>query len=711
MITTALIELAVRYFEAGWHPIPLPAGAKSPPPEGRTGGGGANLSRAEITATVWDGNIGLRMPADVVGIDVDAYRGGQDTLLELIARLGPLPASWISHSGRNDGSGVRVFRVPVGLQWVAGVGGIDIIQTNHRYLVAWPSTHPDGRAYGWADQTEDRFVEDGTVPEVEALPELPWPWIAELSRGRAVDLASPSQALDLEQLASFVAEHDRAERPEYVGAIVAHFTNRYRAGHSRHDTMTHCLMWAAEAARAGIIAFAPAINDLARAWAVAVADDPRRAELSSSIRTTEFAAMLRHAAGRALGHSDDEIARRREQMTGVKMNPGAIDGYQPNGHGGTNGLNRTLVQTSDELDVAPTPQLVRGWFPRAEVCVVAGKPAAGKGVVLADIIARGSRGLNMPNGDRLMKPFMSGVICLPGEDSIQEWARRLTVAEAALDRVLLTESAVNAQGEVRSIDTMTMDAAVEELARRGAELIVVDSLTGLSNSTGYDTNKGEVRGVLDRLSQLARLYDLTVVLLHHTRKAQGDPLDVLQGNTQIGAASRSVLVVVEERVEDGQEPDVRLFGVAKLNGSKRSVPVGFRTVGGWLKHPDGAPMRDDRGDIAYVPRVEWVKDRTFTQGELIAASNGTVLRERRNRSVDLDAKDILADGPMPSADYVKAMTEAGYTSEQARRCRERVAQTMQHDGRHWTYPAAMTVAEAKQAIVRAASDADIPESS
>ena len=330
---------------------------------------------------------------------------------------------------------------------------------------------------------------------------------------------------------------------------------------------------------------------------------------------------------------------------------------------------RTVIRAFNEFDVRPTPQLIRGWFPRSEVCIVAGKPNAGKGVVLADIIARASRRDDMPNGDRLVSAFKSAVICLPGEDSATEWSRRLTVTRARPNWVLLVETIADDAGVGHAVDMSSIAAVIEDVAQRGAELVIVDSLTGLSNTGGLDTNKGEVRAVLDVLSGLARRLDITIVLIHHTRKAQGDPLDVLQGNTQIGAASRSVLVVVEERAAEGVDPDVRLFGVAKLNGSKRSVPVGFRTVGMSLKHFDGHPMRDDRGDIADVPMVEWVTDRTFTQAELIAASNGNVLR---SQSRDAAAADVLSGGPMPSKDYEEEMREAGHRVDAAQRARTAV---------------------------------------
>jgi hypothetical protein len=50
-----------------------------------------------------------------------------------------------------------------------GLDGVEIIQRHHRYVMCWPSIHPEGGQYFWLD-------EDGTVttpPRAEEIPELP----------------------------------------------------------------------------------------------------------------------------------------------------------------------------------------------------------------------------------------------------------------------------------------------------------------------------------------------------------------------------------------------------------------------------------------------------------------------------------------------------------------------------------------------------------
>jgi P4 family phage/plasmid primase-like protien len=132
-------------------------------------------------------NVALRVPADVLGLDVDAYdgRAGLTTLGHAEEEYGALPATWTSTS-RDDGSGIRWYRVPPEPEWVSDLGrgsGIEVIRTHHRYAVVWPSVHPlTGREYRW-------YGPDGLVasrvPSPTELVQLPPRWVAALRRDSA----------------------------------------------------------------------------------------------------------------------------------------------------------------------------------------------------------------------------------------------------------------------------------------------------------------------------------------------------------------------------------------------------------------------------------------------------------------------------------------------------------------------------------------------
>jgi bifunctional DNA primase/polymerase-like protein len=175
----------------------MKAATKSPPPSGFTGGQGVETSWADCFAWATDwtdgrgpgGNIALAMPDTVVGIDVDCYAGktGARTIAEAIARWGELPPTW-SSSARDDGSGIRLYRIPAGTRLVEAIkfpelaiGHIEIVQRHHRYAMVAPSIHPETRTpYRW--RGPNGVITDD-VPRVDDLPDLPSRWLPELADG------------------------------------------------------------------------------------------------------------------------------------------------------------------------------------------------------------------------------------------------------------------------------------------------------------------------------------------------------------------------------------------------------------------------------------------------------------------------------------------------------------------------------------------------
>jgi Zierdtviridae DNA primase len=187
---------AKKYFDAGWCPLPLPPRKKSSPPTGSTGryempdkkkiAGWAKTRDAR-------GNIALRVPDDILGIDVDAYgeKKGRAGLSELEKEFGPLPVTW-TLTARSDGiSGIRFFKVPAGLHWPGEpVPDVQIVQHHHRYAVAYPSVHPDTKGiYLWyapGDALNGRpsVTVENEIPLVSDIDDLPESWVEGLTSGR-----------------------------------------------------------------------------------------------------------------------------------------------------------------------------------------------------------------------------------------------------------------------------------------------------------------------------------------------------------------------------------------------------------------------------------------------------------------------------------------------------------------------------------------------
>jgi hypothetical protein len=182
---------APHYLQLGWAaPLYMPVRGKTPPPDGFTGEDGRYPTYQEVMNWVGQyphNNIALRMPDDILGIDVDAYEGklGGQTIANLEAQLGPLPTTWISTS-RQDGtsSGIRFYRVPAGMQWKSNIQPhVEIVRRGHRYAMVAPSIHPNGGTYRWC---APGWIPSLTAPRPADLASLPMPWVQFLIRTRDI---------------------------------------------------------------------------------------------------------------------------------------------------------------------------------------------------------------------------------------------------------------------------------------------------------------------------------------------------------------------------------------------------------------------------------------------------------------------------------------------------------------------------------------------
>jgi hypothetical protein len=158
---------ADHYLAAGWHPFPAyhtKDKSKAPcvPKWSRDGVKHSVIGwdAVDVTPELVAGwkveyptaQLGLRLPKNVIGIDVDMYDGktGRTRLRELVLEYGALSPTWVSTS-RTDGSGIWLFHVEDSSQFPHDLGGgIEVIRWCGRFVMAAPSTHPKtGDPYGW----------------------------------------------------------------------------------------------------------------------------------------------------------------------------------------------------------------------------------------------------------------------------------------------------------------------------------------------------------------------------------------------------------------------------------------------------------------------------------------------------------------------------------------------------------------------------------
>ncbi len=264
---------APAYLKAGWSPIRLPRKRKEPPPPGYTGYTGADVSPEDVAAwtAAGGGNVGLRLPEFVIGIDVDAYGGksGGATLANAEARLGALPPTWRCTARHDDPvSGIQFFRVPAGHQWADRLGdNVELIHHGHRYAVAAPSVHPEGGVYGWFDP--DGLPTD-EFPSVAELPELPDVWVVELDRG---DVAERPAKVSLKEgdVGAWLDELPTGDPCPPVQDVLAAAEKAFSRG-SRHDSARTLMLRLLRLGEQGHTGALTALHTLEGLWLAALDD-------------------------------------------------------------------------------------------------------------------------------------------------------------------------------------------------------------------------------------------------------------------------------------------------------------------------------------------------------------------------------------------------------------------------------------------------------
>lgn len=262
------------YLSAGWEGVlPLPPKSKFAPPKGFTGRNGSTPTEEDFMSWVErGGNVALRMPQNVIGLDVDSYgtKIGQKTIKELEARLGALPATWTSSRHENlDNGRTMLFRVPEGTKFVSGVKDVDVLQFGHRYLTAPPSIHPSGAIYYWYAPSGHK-VED-LYPEVDDIAELPQAWLEELTEKEV-----PEENVilgDVEPWDSNLSWLPGGTMCSTMKDKVSYYIKGMKTCTSRHDWTVKAVMALIYAAVKGHAGITPALDELRTRFVQEVADD------------------------------------------------------------------------------------------------------------------------------------------------------------------------------------------------------------------------------------------------------------------------------------------------------------------------------------------------------------------------------------------------------------------------------------------------------
>lgn len=643
-VVESYADAAPIYRKRGWDsPFPLPKGRKSPPPKGATGRGGKTPNPQQITA--WrrrnpDSNIGLWLPDDVIGIDVDAYgdKTGRQTLAEAEKLWGPLPPTVISTSRDDRVSGIRLYRIPQGVELPGDikltlddgtvVGDIEIVQWFHRYVVAWPSLHPSGQRYRWVDSD---WTSLPLPPQIADLPYLPEAWLQGLSAAPAKALKSNTAGSAESSTSAKVGETagGAGHHAEFDAAVsealtegpmspmvLERFTEAVNgcAGPGRHDTIRNHVMALLRHGYSGEPGVRTALLSLRSVFTDAVADD-RKGGVSEA--TTEFHRMVT-GAGRLLA----------EGALLVDLGDGADDGERQDP--AVEGEQRTSINVGDrsewktirfsEAAIRPVEWLWQDYLPRGKLVMLDGDPKLGKSSAALDWAATLSSGGEWPDGTRSAEP--ADVLFIGTEDGLDDTlAPRALAAGADMDRIHYVQGTPHPKDpEVLLPPTLDQIGHMRRLVEKhGIRLVIVDVLMAHLGSNVDSHKDQDIRRVLSPLAKMADETGCTVLLLRHLNKNKGgSALYRGSGSIGIGGAARALLLVTL----DPDDHNCRVLASPGGNLGALPTPLRFRIE-----------SCEINGVGINTSRVEWLGPAEYTADELLSEMGG------RDDSPELDAAE------------------------------------------------------------------------
>ncbi|MDQ3375805.1 MAG: AAA family ATPase [Actinomycetota bacterium] len=256
------------------------------------------------------------------------------------------------------------------------------------------------------------------------------------------------------------------------------------------------------------------------------------------------------------------------------------------------------------------PWVVEGFVAEGAITLIDGKPKASGKTTLVTHLCR-----KVLDGEPFMglRTSATGVVYL-SEQSTATF--REALARAGLqDRddfaVLLWSDTVGANWN------RVVREATEEAVRRGAKLLVVDTLPQFAGLQGDAENSaGAALAAIKPLQEAAAVHGLAVVVVRHERKSGGLVGDSGRGSSAITGAADVVLSV--RRVEGNSRPTLREIHALSRFDATPDVLVVELTEGGYVSRGTRAAVAETEAREAVLEAAPADASRAMSLDELLA---------------------------------------------------------------------------------------------
>jgi archaellum biogenesis ATPase FlaH len=190
-------------------------------------------------------------------------------------------------------------------------------------------------------------------------------------------------------------------------------------------------------------------------------------------------------------------------------------------------------------------------FLRGHINIIGGDPGLGKSMLLIDMAARASMGVNWPDGSVCKQ---CSVLYSTTEDGIADTVvPRLIAAGANLERVHIVEAVKCRDDSELPLFLNEHLIYLDEMLTENPEIgiLIIDTLQSHIGSAVATNNNSSVRGVMTPLKRLAEKHHVAVLCIEHLTKSKtmsGENATYrVQGSIAFAGAARSVWIVAKDQ--------------------------------------------------------------------------------------------------------------------------------------------------------------------
>lgn len=476
-------------------------------------------------------NLGVRLPADVVVVDVDPrnFPDGRDSLAELAAAFG-LPLSSAPHvfTGNLKHPGHHFyFRKPAGAVLLDSLDGFEGVEFKSlgRQVVAAGSVHPTGGLYRWASDS----------PPLHKMPDLP-ARLVEAARRPDRSHASGAGEITAEQLAASL-EHLEPTNYRDHGRWLELMMACHHATDGDGEARQEFIEWSTSD---------PAYAD--HEWIVGRRWDSLHAHRDGAVT---IATLRRH-----LKEAGTDIAP-----------PDAADDFDVwDEVDPADERSRWNFLSLDDVEALPSPKwLVPGVLTEGSLAAIYGAPESGKSFLAVDMSMAVASGIDW-HGRQVER---GGVLYIAAEGApglgkrFRAWKMDRCAQGRRFDLHLMRDD-LNLAAEKDGGARAFAQAVADELGP--LRLVVIDTLN--QTAAGADENSAKDMGrYIASMKLLRNATGAAVVVVHHSGKDLGKGM---RGSSALLGAMDTTVEV--ERASDGRSIKV---AVKKQKDAERESPMRF----------------------------------------------------------------------------------------------------------------------------------------